>query len=233
MKTTSILITNYNSEEAIQLCLESIQGYTEYPRDIIVYDDCSTNNIDLAYLRAQRNRHWIELIEGKERINHGRAINKLLDYCNTDLAVILDNDIQILKEGWLGEMVELMEDDRIIMAAGIEDIKKEGTYRYWFQSWFMALNMNAYGSGFESDWSLGRDENGLVMPTGARIHRKIMNENPRGYKIVPIPESVKSKFYHHIHISMLSGHHGENEQKVREGRLGKIRHELNRLRVSN
>lgn len=233
MKTVSILITNYNSEEAIHLCIESIRKYTRYSHKIIIYDDNSTNKIDLEYLRKTHYKDWIQLLEGKTRINHGRALNELLDYCNADLAVILDNDIQILEKGWLEKMVELMEDERIIMAAGIEDIIKEGTYRYWFQSWFMALNIKAYRDGFESDWGLGRDEGGLVMPMGARLYRKIMNENPKGYKVVPIPEPVKRRFYHHVHISMLSGHPGKNEQRVRANRLDTIKKELEKLRARN
>jgi len=56
MKTCSILISNYNSFETIQLCIESIRKYTDYPHKIVVYDDCSTNEMDVAYLNEAKKK---------------------------------------------------------------------------------------------------------------------------------------------------------------------------------
>ena len=91
MKSVSILISNLNSFEAIQLCVESVRKHTKYPDyKIIVYDDTSWNKVDLAYLRIARNQGWLKLIEGETRVGHGGSVNALLEACNTDLAMILD-----------------------------------------------------------------------------------------------------------------------------------------------
>jgi len=234
MKTCSILISNYNSFEAIQLCLESIHRYTDYPYYLIVYDDCSTNNVDLEYLRDQRNIGWIELIEGEKRVNHGGALNALLRDCNTDIAIILDNDIQILKSGWLEDAVKLVKDDTLLIC-GIEHDYKSGkpSYPDWFQTWFMMINMEAYRDGMEVDWSRVTEDE-IMIPVGAKLHIKIKENNPKGYKfITPIPDYIQGKYRHFAHVSSIATHHlSETPEftKARESKLGEIRHELNKLR---
>jgi len=172
MKTCSILISNYNSFETIQLCIESIRKYTDYPHKIVVYDDCSTNEMDVAYLNEARKNEWIQPIFGSKRLNHGGAINTLLNYCDTDLAMILDNDIQILKAGWLEEMVNLVGSKELCFC-GIEHNYPSGrpSLPDWMQTWFIMINMRAYRDGMEVDWRRGY-KNGIMLPVGGRLWLK-------------------------------------------------------------
>lgn len=63
MKTVSILISNCNSFDAIQLCIESIRARTDYPNyQIIVHDDESPNGVDIKYLEEAEAKGWIRLI---------------------------------------------------------------------------------------------------------------------------------------------------------------------------
>ena len=94
MKSASVLISNHNNFEMIELCIESVRKFTDYPHKIIVYDDASAyvqdgkklpNEHDLNYLRACRDKGWITLIEGEKQIHHGGALNVLLtEACDTD-----------------------------------------------------------------------------------------------------------------------------------------------------
>lgn len=237
MKTVSILISNYNSFEAIKLCLESVRKYTKYPHSIMVYDDASTNKVDLEYLTKAHYDNWIKLLTGKTRLNHGGVLNELLDVCNTDLAMILDNDVQILETGWLEDMVKLMEDD-VLIATGIEGNYKSGrpSLPDWFQSWFMMLNMDAYRDGMEVDWkacwTTHKGEE-VVSPTGGKLWLKMRNDNPKGYRHILIPWQIQIKYHHFAHVSCIATSSPMDEAwliKAREEKLGEIRQELIKLR---
>lgn len=234
MKSCSILVSNYNSWESIQLCLESVRKYTKYPHKMIVYDDCSTNEVDIKYLVQAGEKGWMLAFFGTQRLNHGGVLNLLLKNCVTDLAMILDNDIQIIESGWLEEMVNLV-DDKTLIISGIEKDYKSGkpSYPDWFQTWFMMINMEAYRDGMEVDWSRVTEE-GIMIPVGAKLHIKMKEDNPKGYRfITPIPDYIQRKYCHFAHVSSIATHDLSDTPefiKAREGKLGMIKHELNKLR---
>ena len=234
MKSCSILISNYNSFEAIQLCVESIRKFTRYPYHMIIYDDNSTNEVDVKYLVEIGKKGWSGNLFGIKRLNHGGAINVLLNYCHTDLAMILDNDIEILGPGWLEEMVALAGDD-VLLISGIERDYKSDQFCYpdWFQTWFMMLNMEAYRDGAEIDWNRVT-EDGIMIPTGAKLHIKMRKDNPKGYKfITPIPEYIQKKYRHFAHVSCIATSDPSDSPKfikAREEKMSEIRRALVELR---
>lgn len=233
MKTCSILISNYNSFEAIQLCIESVRRYTKYPHEIIVYDDRSTNVVDRGYFFDAQEKGWIKAIFGINRLNHGGAINKLLDFCDIDLAMILDNDIQILESGWLEQIVKLIKDD-VLIACNVECNYKSAqpSYPTWMQTWFMMLNMRAYRDGMEVDWSR-ITENGIMFPVGAKLWIKTLNDNPKEYRFINIPESITKKYRHFAHVSCIATEDPSDEKwliKARKEKLEEIKRELTKLR---
>lgn len=177
MKSVNILIPNYNSFEAIQLCIESIRHYTRYPNyKIIVFDDHSwycqdpdsdikqPNMVDLGYLRDCHARGWIELHEnpGPQSLSHGGAVNKLIhEYCDADYAMILDCDTQVKMSGWLTEMVRVAEADPKILT--VADFKDSGfTPKYYrtglYLCWFQIIKMAAYNDGMQVNWKLSKHD---------------------------------------------------------------------------
>ena len=172
MKSVSILISTRNSFEAIQLCIESVRHYTRYPNyKIVVFDDYSyypdpngkgriPNEIDHDYLRKCQKKGWIELHEnhGPRPLTHGGSLNKLVnEYCDTELAAILDCDIQIKDYDWLWDMVRPVERDPKILA--VVDWRAGGFARWCYRTaiylfWFGLLNMETYRDGMEVDWKL-------------------------------------------------------------------------------
>lgn len=233
--SASILVSNYNSWEAIQLCLESINKHTNYPFDITVYDDCSTNKVDLEYLRRQRNIGWLTLIEGKKRVGHGEALNTLLDSCESDFACILDNDIQILKTSWLEDFVSLFKNETDILACGIEHNLNIGrpAITSWFQTWFMMLNMKPYRN-VAINWDK-KIIDGTYYPVGADLWLKLVvhNLDERRRVISPLPERFNSYFHHFAHVSCTATFDKTDTKKfikVREVKMGTIREALKKIR---
>lgn len=172
-KSVSILITNRNSFDAIQLCIESIRKYTTYPYKIIVCDEHSTNEVDRAYLRTAHARGWIELIEenrlegdweGYDKTRachpapywHGKALNILINgACAADLAVVMDCDVYIKEGGWLEEVMALMADEMILAAVYIHPKRLQVTGGYVLPVCdfsFGLINMTAYRDNMWVDW---------------------------------------------------------------------------------
>jgi len=156
MKSISILIPNRNSFEALQLCIESIRKYTDYPHKIIVYDDRSTNDVDVQYLRRADVLGWLELHLGMKHLGHGAALNELVNrLCDTDYAIVMDSDIEIKRSGWIQDFLAIAATDEKIISI-VDTIGKRLTWLGYnvpvcnFSLGF--LNMEAYRNGMEVDW---------------------------------------------------------------------------------
>ena len=227
MKSTDILIANHNSGQTIELCIESICKFTDYPHNIIVYDDAtdSAQYDDLSYLRKAQRKRWIKLIEGKERIMHGKAIARLLDETNADLAMILDCDIQILKLGWLEEMIEHQRKSDACMISDLEYLKNGNVN---ISSWFFMLDMSQYPF-VKAEWSYTPRTDGIcdIRPTGYLIWENIINQKRI---IIPLPKNVKDCFCHHIHMSVLSLPKEGPNYEIWKQRYSIIQSELYKLR---
>jgi len=292
-KTVSILITNRNSFDAIQLCIESIRKHTTYPYKIIVCDENSTNMVDRAYLRDCHAKGWIELIEenrleddweGYDKTRachpgpywHGKALNILVNgTCATDLAVVMDCDVYIKEGGWLEEAMTLMADEMVIATVDVHPLRLQNSGGYVFPFCDFSLgfiNMNAYRDNMWVDWiptiedrrkepytsffasvyppektdawKAGKVNQQLfnrdIIHTdpGCKFFMKATWDNPKGYRMIPIPPSIKKKYYHFYHISI----HMMPRELARSGyqsvllnkdkRFLIIREELKKIRAS-
>lgn len=282
MKNVTILIPNYNSFEAIQLCIESIRKHTHYPHKIIVYNDRCLNGVDSEYLKACLGKGWIhELYAGDVQQTHGGSLNILInEKCKADYAAIIDCDIWIKQDGWLEDLINEAEKDPMILA--VVDFKDggyafDGGYRtaiYLF--WFGLINMRNYNDGMKTDWMLSVEDrkkepylsefaslyppekndyfmmlfnkghlpikavedwpkDRVVNDPGSQLYVKVKYDNPKGYKVVPLPPQVRHKFFHFEHLSMISIPSPQHEPavgKAREERYTKVKEELKKLRAS-
>ena len=233
MKTVTICITNYQSGEAIELAIESIRKHTARPFSIIVYDDATNEDrySDLKYLRVARDKEWIKLIEGGARTGHNGALPRLLDAVTDDLAMVIDCDIQITGDGWLDEMVATQEAHN---AAFIVDIESFPNNPIALQSWFFMLDMRQYPE-FKTTWEYTKRPDFIsweVTPdalyaTGYRVYERALNQ---GRIIIPVPITVRAKFQHFTHISVLSWPPNCPGYEIRQKRCAIIQAELRRLR---
>lgn len=236
MKTVEILIPNQNAFEALELCIESIRKYTEYPYKIRVHDDASTNEVDIEYLVKQDD---IITFRTYDKKGHGGSINTLLAYCEADYGMILDCDMQILERGWLTEMVALMRDDMVIIASVEEDYNSaRPSLPVWYKSWFMMINIVAYRDGMVSDWSNTMVEykgKKVFCPVGGRFMLKVLNDNPKEYRNLYVPESIERKYHHFAHVSVISMETHEEQPKLaidKDQKFKEIKTALKKLRSS-
>ena len=237
MKSVTICVTNYQSGDTMALCIESIKKFTAYPHEILVYDDATDPGLydDLTYLRDAQDKGWIRLIEGEERVMHGKGVARLLDAVTTDLAMILDCDIQVFRAGWLEKMVTHQEATGAALISDIEVFPDNVA----IASWFFMLDMVQYPF-VQADWGYTQkvpgDASAGMYPTGHQIYKRILDQ---GRIIAPFPAGLSparpsgpTDYYrHHCHISVLSMPQSGPCWDIRQQRYAIIQNELRKLRA--
>lgn len=154
-----IVIPNHNGREALALCLESIAHYTPEPHRVIVYDDGSTAADELQYLARAREKGLIDvLVAGAHHGGHGAALNVLINGVgpHSDYVAVVDNDIQILRTGWLSALLTLAENPNVLAVCDDKNTFgycSRGYRPEMFLFWFGLLNMRAYRDGMAVDWA--------------------------------------------------------------------------------
>jgi glycosyltransferase involved in cell wall biosynthesis len=95
MKTTSVLINNYNNGPYLEACIDSVLRQTVPPDEIIVYDDGSTDG-SLSLLRGYGSR--LVVIEGTHdasrpsRENQANAVYRAFERASGEWLFLLDGD---------------------------------------------------------------------------------------------------------------------------------------------
>ena len=84
----SFIIPSYNCENFITTCLDSVISQTYKNYEIIVVDDCSTDNT-MNILKKYNN---IKILSTPKNLRQGAARNIALDNCSGDYIIFLDSD---------------------------------------------------------------------------------------------------------------------------------------------
>jgi GT2 family glycosyltransferase len=112
----SIVIVSYNAPEYLRRCLESVQARTRIPHEVQVIDNASQEETR-TYLRSldtvrvtlnEENRLWCAGCNQGIRAAHPAARYVLL----------LNPDVEVLRDDWLERMVEIVESAPRVGMAG-------------------------------------------------------------------------------------------------------------------
>lgn len=244
MKSVTVCITNFQSGDAVALAIESVRRFTPGPPEIAVIDDHSDPDLygeELAYLRDCAAKGWIRLLENEQRINHGPSLARLLDTVTTDLAMVIDCDVQILAPGWMELMIAEQERTGAAMVANLEKFNDDNVH---LQSWFFMLDMAQYPH-VKDDWNYSYRKDGKpgMRGTGYLIQEHIWEQ---GRVIAPLPKElggrepgfnsdlawgVPGRWHHACHISVLSAPQAGPNWEARRARYALIQAELRKLRA--
>jgi glycosyltransferase involved in cell wall biosynthesis len=187
MKPCSILISSWCSHIALEMTIESILKRTVYDNyKIIVCDSSPKDSGERRYLRRHRDDGHIELLEcDTGTLKHGEAINRLLGYCSTEFACLLDSDIEILAGNWLSILVNFIRDDKDL---GAGDLKKGGCFLNssifrgpLYHPSCLLLNMTIYRHfGSDDDWlEKGISKPGQGIPMAEYKYKHKFNNWPK------------------------------------------------------
>jgi len=234
-------MTNFQSGDTVALAIESVRRFTKCPYEMIVYDDASDPvhyGDDLTYLRAAQEKGWIKFIEGNPHGGWGCGIRTMLNAVTTDLAMILDCDIQILRSGWLEKMIAHQEATGAAMITDMEVFPDNVS----IASWFFMLDMAQYPFIKPAEWDyttkpefISWDATPMALyPAGHQIYKNILDQ---GRILAPFPQGISSfpngpgAYYHHpCHISVLSMPMSGPNFDVRKQKYEAVQAELIKLR---
>lgn len=158
MKECSILISSWCGHDALELCIESILKRTAYKSyRIVVCDSSPTDSVERFYLRAHRDDGNLELLESSVKLMHWQSLNKLLSYCTTEFACLLDSDVEILQGDWLSVGVNKIQSNLDVGAGwlvkGRQHIGKDYLQGPRYDPCCLFLNMPVYNKiRGKDDW---------------------------------------------------------------------------------
>jgi GT2 family glycosyltransferase len=110
----SVIVLNYNGEGVIERCLRSVLGQKYVNFEIIVVDNCSSDN-SVRIVRGFEPR--VRLVENRRNLGYTGGLNTAVLHASDDseLLAIVTNDV-VLSTDWLQHMVEVAAADDSIGA---------------------------------------------------------------------------------------------------------------------
>ncbi len=112
MKKVAVVILNYNGRKFLKEFLPFVVSRSTQLADIIVADNCSTDNsVDLLNTEFP----LIKLIINKTNKGYAGGYNEALKHVEAEYYVLLNSDIEVT-EGWIETIIRLMDSDKNIAA---------------------------------------------------------------------------------------------------------------------
>lgn len=97
-KRISLIIPTYNAEHTIKRCLDSVLKQDEKPFEIIVVNDCSTDNTDCILSDYSEKESMVKIL--KNEINSGVSASRNLGlrYAQGDYVMFMDSDDYLMPD---------------------------------------------------------------------------------------------------------------------------------------
>jgi len=123
----SIIIVNYNTEELLKSCIESVYSNTERTDfEIIVVDN---NSQDKSCEMIKRDFPKVLLIQNNENLGFARANNIGMKRASGDVVLLLNSDTSVYKNGIDRAYDYLTKDNEIdVLGPKIFNIDESGNY---------------------------------------------------------------------------------------------------------
>ncbi|EFL49164.1 glycosyl transferase family 2 [Solidesulfovibrio fructosivorans JJ]] len=100
-------IVTFNRLEMTKKCLFSLKKYTNIPHKVTVVDNCSTDGTREFLLKLREGGLIDNLFLLKKNMGVSCASNFGFDYSPAPLYMKLDNDMEILKNNWIVDIIDL------------------------------------------------------------------------------------------------------------------------------
>jgi hypothetical protein len=97
----TLIVLNYNGRKYLPSCLDSLFK-TDYPKfEVIVIDNCSSDN-SIEFVK--KNYPNVLIIKNNENLGYARAINSAMEIVESEHVVFLNNDI-VVEPDWLKQLI--------------------------------------------------------------------------------------------------------------------------------
>ncbi|MES9823902.1 MAG: glycosyltransferase [Candidatus Thiodiazotropha endolucinida] len=102
----SIIIPTRNGEKLLRQCIESIRERSDYKNiEFIIVDNQSDDQATLAYLTELDNQDDTKVLHYDHPFNFSAINNFAVEHASGELLCFMNDDIEVISPGWLGEMV--------------------------------------------------------------------------------------------------------------------------------
>ncbi len=126
-KKVAIIILTWNGLDYTRACLDTLKAHTSIGQDVsvIVADNGSTDGT-IEYLKSLS---WVTLLENGSNLGFVRGNNAAIRVADPqDDILLLNNDIEILQDGWLEEMQRVAYEQPEIGIVGCRQILPNGQF---------------------------------------------------------------------------------------------------------
>lgn len=122
----SIIIPTYNAKTMLEeLCLHSLQKYTkEINSEIIIVDDASNDGTKEMLLE---NYPQIVVLVNETNIGYVKSINRGMKAARGNYVLLLNNDIELIENGWLSKLVQVIKDEDTVGIVAPKFLLPDGT----------------------------------------------------------------------------------------------------------
>ena len=123
-KKVSILVAVYNVEKYLRRCLDSLISQTYQNIEIILVDDCSTDNsLSICYEYAKKYKR-VTVVKKQENTGLSDVRNIGIEHSTGDYIMFIDSDDYVC-ENFVEEMVKAIEEKNVDVVRCKELIQKE------------------------------------------------------------------------------------------------------------
>jgi len=113
----SIIVLTWNAFQYTRKCIESIIKYTNYPYELIIVDNGSTDGT-VEYIKSLTTQYaHVRLVENSSNVGFAAGNNQGAKFARGKYLLFLNNDV-LVSDGWLHGLVAAIESDERIGAAG-------------------------------------------------------------------------------------------------------------------
>ena len=134
IKSLAVIVPCFNEEEVIQESyrrLKNILLSLPNPSEIIFINDGSVDKTELLLTEITKKDEQVKVISFSRNFGHQKAVTAGINHCTSDLAVIIDADLQDPPE-LIPEMIKTLEEnDAQVVYCVRERRKGESRFKIW------------------------------------------------------------------------------------------------------
>ncbi len=118
MKNLTVIIPNFNGEQLLPICLDSLknQKYKDF-KTIIVDDASEDNSVEIA------KKYNAKILVNEYNMGFAASVNRGIEEADTDYVLLLNNDVELKDPDFLTMMVNTIDTDERIFSVSPKMIR--------------------------------------------------------------------------------------------------------------
>ena len=133
----TVVIVNYNHDELLYRCVDSILRSRQVPVEVNVVDN---NSVSPPLNIADDGVPLVKVIANKRNLGFARAANRAIERAGTKYILLLNPDT-VVKPDTIGNMVEFMEENPDVGLAGCKMFYPDGTLQWSCRTFYTPITI--------------------------------------------------------------------------------------------